>query len=185
MSAVWVRLDEAQRGSLPARCARTGERSITRYPNPVPDLPPVVEWATWTGLWPRRHGEAPPTVIVPLLPSRQRMATVLRRTRDTTAAVLPVALVTLMLSSGLPARLAGGLALGAVLLHLVVGVLGVLITVALRPDITGQWVLLSGAHPEFVTATEAVTTRPERPPQLAEAPAARSAARTTGEPLES
>lgn len=184
MSAVWVRLDEAQLGSLPARCARSGERSITRYPHQVTDLPAGLEWMTWTQLWPRGHGDEPATVIVPLLPSRQRAATLLRRTRDVTAGLLPVALVVMLLADGTPDLVARAVALGALLLHLVVAALGVLITVRLRLDSTGEWVRLSGVHPEFAAATEAVTARPAEAPQLVQMALPRIAG-AAGEPAES
>ncbi|HUG86380.1 MAG TPA: hypothetical protein VMM13_17570 [Euzebya sp.] len=185
MSAVWVRLDEAQRGSLPARCARSGERSITRYPHEVSDLPAPLEWTTWTRLWPRRHGQETVSVIVPLLPSRQRAAAMLRRTRDITAGLLPVALLVMLMADGIPGQVARTLVLVALLLRVVVASLGLMITVRLRADTTGEWVMMSGVHPEFAAAAEAVTSRPTQTPVLAEAPIPRIAGAASGEPAES
>ncbi|CAN5494985.1 hypothetical protein BH23ACT9_BH23ACT9_04450 [soil metagenome] len=179
MSEVWVRVDEAQRGSLPARCAKTGVRCITRYRRHVSELPAATEWATWTGLWPRNRGVEPIPVVLPLLPSRHRLGTALRRTRDVTAALLPVGLLLVLLTgAGTLGRLAAALQLALVPLHLAVGVAGRMLAVDLRLDETGTWVRFGGVHRDFVATTEAVTTRPSAPPVLPE----KAVDRATAEP---
>lgn len=164
MSAVWVRLDEAQRGSLPARCARRGVRCVTRHRRTVRDLPPVLEWVAWTGLWPRGRDGAAPTVVLPLLPRAQRLDVALRRVRDVTAALLPACLLVALLVEGVLGRTAGSAAILVLAVHLVVAAAGLVLTVRLQLDDTGGWVRLSGVHREFVAATEAVTTRPTTEP---------------------
>jgi hypothetical protein len=173
MSAVWVRRDEAARGSLPARCARRGDRCITRYPRAVGDLPGGLEWLTWTGLWPRsRRSTAPdaaaaaPTpaeVVLPLLPRAHRRALALRRVRDGSAALLVLLLVALVPLGG---GLLGRAALGVLALHLVVAAVGWASTVEVRGDVTGEWVRLARVHPGFAAAVEAGTTRPRATPEL-------------------
>jgi hypothetical protein len=187
MSAVWVRRDEATRGSLPSRCARTGHRCMTRYRHPVGDLPATTEWATWTGMWPRGGRDPAAKVVLPLLPGRHRAAVLLRRLRDVSIAIVPVGLLLMALTGPtLAGRLANALTVGAVLVHLAVAVVGWATTVEIRADRSGEWVRLSGVHPEFIAATEAVTTRPDTPPLLPETvPKAQPAHGTAGEPLES
>ncbi|WP_370325732.1 hypothetical protein [Euzebya sp.] len=164
---MWVRLDEAQRGSLPPRCARSGQRCITRWAHPVRDLPPATEWVTWTGLWPRGRDRARRDIVLPLLPSRHRGIVSLERARDVTAALIPLGLLAvLVIDGGVLDRVAAALAIGAVLTHLAVAVAGVLTAVDVRADTTGQWVRLAGVHPAFAAATEAATTRPTSEPVL-------------------
>lgn len=162
MSAVWVRLDEAQRGSLPARSARTGARCVTRYRRPAHALPPSLEWATWTGAAGR--GADVPIVVLPLLPRQHRIDSGLRRARDGSAALLVVCLMAMVLVEGGVGRAAGWLGVAAAVVHVVVGLAGFLVTVHLRLDDTGRWVRLSNVHREFATAAEAVTTRPTTEP---------------------
>lgn len=157
MSAVWVRVDEAARGGLPARCARTGTRCMTRYRRRPSDLPPPVEWATWTGLWPRPSPDS--HISLPLLPRPHLREQVLRGTRDVTAALVPLSL--LLLAMQLPA---GRLLAASVLLHLATAVAGLLLTVAVQLDETGEWVRLGHVHPAFADAVERRTTRPRTTP---------------------
>ena len=159
MSAVWVRIEEAARGGLPARCARTGVRCMTRYRRRTSDLPAPLEWATWTDLWPRptRAVELP----LPLLPRPHLRDLVLRRTRDVTAGLVPVALV--LLAFGLPV---GRLLVASLLLHAAATVGGLLLTVAVRLDATGEWVRLGNVHPAFAEAVERHTARPRTTPVL-------------------
>ena len=185
MSAVWIRRDDAQRGSLPARCARSGRRVISRYAHDVSTLPAWVEWLTWTRLWPLNRGEDVAAVVLPLLPRWQQVHTRLRQLRDATAVVLPLALLVMLLSDdGLVESVATWTAVGAAGLHLVAAALGLLLTVDVRPDTTGHWVRLSGVHPEFVAAAEATLPRPTSEPLLAEAqpaPVRSPTTRATGE----
>ncbi|MGI9018009.1 MAG: hypothetical protein ACR2HR_13050 [Euzebya sp.] len=171
MSQVWVRRDEAQRGGLPARCARSGQRCITRYRHGVSDLPAAIEWSLWSGLWPRNRQADPPVVILPLLPSRQRWEQLLRRSRDITAAAVPLSLLLLAVTGdGIPRRLAWLLCVGAVMLHLIGAAVGLLTTVEVRSDRVGEWVRLGGVHPEFAAAAEQRMSRPTHTPVLAEHP---------------
>ena len=168
MSAVWVRRDEAERGGLPARCARSGERCITRYPRRISDLPAPVEWATWTGLWPRDHGQPSDHIVLPVLPRQQRFHQLLRRTRDVSAALLGISLVALLVLDGLPGAAARVVGLAALAAHLLAALLGMALTIEVREDASGRWVRLSGVHRDFVAAVEETTTRPDEPPVLAD-----------------
>lgn len=107
------------------------------------------------------------TFPLPLLPAYHRIATTLCRTRDVTAAVIPVGLVLMWLTGdGLPARLATAVTLAAVLLHVAVGIIGLAAGVHARVDTDGRWLRLSGVSPDFVAATKATTTRPPSEPAL-------------------
>lgn len=167
MSHVWVPLEEAQRGRLPARCAATGARCMTRYQQQVSDLPATTEWWTWTGLWPRDQGTEPPTIVVPMLPSRRDQGILLRHIRDVTAALVPLGLVLMLLTGqGVAGHLSSAVTVGSLILHVLVALTGLTTTVDLRRDTTGRWVRLGGVHPDFVAATEAATTRPQHQPVL-------------------
>ena len=108
MSAVWVSTEEGGRGSLPARCAKTGERCITRVQLRTSDLPPALEWATWARLWPRTPSTPPVPVIVSLLPSVARVHYLLRRTRAKQHAESDVVAEWLMSESAARKRYASG-----------------------------------------------------------------------------
>lgn len=167
MSQVWVRLDEAQRGRLPARCAVSGTRCMTRYRLPVSDLPAATEWWTWTGLWPRTQPAERPIIVVPMLPSRRDWGILLRYVRDVTAVLIPLSLLLMLLTGdGVVGQLVTALALGALILHVLAALAGLGTTVDLQRDTTGRWVRLSGVHRNFVAAVEATTTRPQQQPHL-------------------
>ncbi len=167
MSQVWVRRDEAVRGSLPARCARSGQRCLTRWSQRAGIVPEPLEWVTWSGLWPVAAVPPDVHVVLPLLPWRHRYAVLLARVRDGSAITLGLALIAaLATDGGMGGRLAGAALLGSVLLHLTTALLGPITTVGIRPDVTGDWIRLAGVHPGFVAATEATTTRPEETPVL-------------------
>jgi hypothetical protein len=181
MSAIWIHIDEARRGTLPARCARTGQRCMTRYATAASDLPAPVEWLTWTDVWPRRQVQGQPgpeAIVLPLLPSRQRLATALRRTRDVTAATLLPALLAWAFVDGMGGRLLGWLLLALVVGHVLAAVVGLLATVGVRVDYTGEWVHLDRVHRSFVEAAEAMTTRPVELPRLTAPPPAASTSST-------
>lgn len=185
MSVVWVQLEDAQRGSIPARCARSGQRCITRWSHPVAELPAVLEWATWTRLWPRNRARVPQAIVLPTLPTWHRVDTTLRLIRDATAGVFVVALIAMLFTpTGLADRAATYLTLASLVIHVLAGLLGLLLTVDARLDSTGTWVRLSGVHRDFVTATESLTARPSLTPSLPGDAVATSAAAqpSTGDP---
>jgi hypothetical protein len=167
MSQVWIRLEEAQRGTLPARCTRTGERCITRYARTVSHLPGALEWATWTGLWPLDREDEPTQIVLPQLPARNRFGAVLRRTRDVTVVTTLLGLVGLVaLDPGIVEGIATVLLLASLGLHVLTAVIGYLMTVEVCSDVSGEWVRLRGVHPDFVRQTKAITTRPTSTPEL-------------------
>lgn len=165
-----MRLADAERGSLPARCARTGQRCLTRFAAPVRHVARPLEWLTWTGVWPLgRLRDDPPArpVVLPLLPGRHRWRTGLASVRDVSAAAVPIAAVVALASDGVLGGVAGALLLPLLLVHLLVGVLGITTTVELRLDHTGTWLRLRRVHPEFVAAIESTLVRPANEPHLA------------------
>lgn len=166
MSQVWIGVEDGLRGSVPARCAKTGTRCITRRPVPASDLPTGLEWLAWTGLWPRIRGREQPHVVLSMLPWVHTAHVALVRARDATAAAALVLLVLVVALDG-AARATVWTALLAVLaIKVLVGLVGSLWAVRARVDQTGDWVLLDRVHAEFVAATEAVTDRPETVPAL-------------------
>lgn len=168
MSAVWIRRDDAQRGSLPARCARSGRRVISRYPHDVAFLPGWLEWLGWTRLWPLHADQPRESIVLPLLPRWQRLHVALRRARDISAAALPIALVALLLTGqGLVNTVVNWVIVAAVAVHLLAAALGLLVTVDVRRDVTGEWIQLSRVSPDFVAEVERRLPRPEQEPMLA------------------
>lgn len=166
-SAVWVAVDEAERGTLPARCARTGERCITRYSLRAGTLNPYVEWLAWSRVWPAallRPDDPETTVVVPLLPRIRRRRRVLTLLRDATAALLPVVLVIGLVFDGTVGDVAGMLVRVDLAVHAVVAALGLLLTVDLRLDHTGAWVRYDRVNPQFAEEARG-GRRPPSPPQ--------------------
>lgn len=171
--ALWVRTEEAERGSLPARCIRTGERCITRRRLTSRELPAWLEWLTWTDLWPRQRGAAPVPVVVSVLPGVWRTIRGLRVARDVLAGALVLLLVAALVLPEGAGRVAGLLAVAAVMGKLLVAAAGLWLAPDVRLDTTGEWVHLTGAHPDLVTAARTVTTRPASPPEAVQ-PSVRS-----------
>lgn len=169
MSAVWVSTEEGGRGSLPARCAKTGERCITRVQLRTSDLPPALEWATWARLWPRTPSTLPVPVIVSLLPSVARVHYLLRRTRDISSLAIVVLVLLALTTSGMLETVALTALLATVVTKVVVAVVGTLWAVTVRVDTTGGWLQLDHVHDDFVAAAERVTDRPDGDPVLHEA----------------
>ena len=168
MSAVWVGTEEGGRGSLPARCAKTGERCINRVQLRTSDLPPALEWATWARLWPRTASTEPLPVIVSMLPSVARVHYLLRRTRDVTTVAIVVLVLLALTTSGVLETVAMTALAATVATKVVVAVVGTVWAVTVRADTTGEWLHLDHVHDDFVTATERVTERPDPDPVLQE-----------------
>lgn len=175
-AAVWVAADDAGRGSVPPRCARSGERCMTRYRLRATTAHPALEWLAWTRLWPRPRfvgdvGES--GAVVPLLPRSYRWHRGLELARDATAAAVPLLGLLAIVASGAWSRVAGRGVLLALLLHLIVAVLGVTTTVELRLDVSRRWVRYARVSAPFADAVARTTRRPPEEPLLrpAETPA--------------
>lgn len=166
MSQVWIRADEGARGSIPARCAKRGERCINRVRLESSDLAGPLEWATWSGLWPRRRQQEPKPVVVSLLPRVERLHRGLARTRDVTTILVVALTIIALLTGGLLSRVALLAALASLVAKVATAIIGGLWAVDVTTDVTGDWLLLANLHPDFVTAAEAATTRPDAPPIL-------------------
>lgn len=176
MARVWVRVEDAGAGRLPPLCARRGERCISRYRRDVRRVPGLLEWLTWSELWPlgRLLGPAH-RVVLPLLPDVRDRARKLGALRDLTAAatvaLFSVAILLPRVVAGAwPSVVGGWLARGGrwvLLAHLLVAVLGIALTVGTRVDRTGRWVELSRVSRTFARHTEQRLPRPDEPPRTA------------------
>lgn len=166
MSQVWVEVQDAERGSVPTRCARTGERCITRTALTTAEVPALVEWSTWTGLWPRRRTREARRVVVSLLPWVQRTVRGLELTRDVTAVAIPLLLVVGLLLDGIPGQVVRLLALACLAVKAVVAAVGATWVPRAQLDQTGEWILLDHVHDDAVATIRARTSRPEVTPTL-------------------
>lgn len=150
---------------------------ISRYAHEISIIPAWVEWLTWTRLWPLNREEERARIVLPLLPRWHQIDVRLRQLRDATTLLLPVALLVMLVRpDGLLDTAAGWAAVLALVLHLLAAGLGLLLTVDIRADTTGEWVRLSGVHRDFVTAVETQLTRPNTPPLLVAPPEAEATA---------
>lgn len=166
MSQVWIHTEDAERGSTPARCVKTGARCITRHRLTSTDLSPAVEWLTWRGLWPRSPQQPGRAIVVSMLPWVHRTLTVLRVIRDVSVPVVIALLLVAALSGGSVARASFAAALVLVALKVLTAIIGMLWAPRVRIDATGEWLSLDRVHQDVVDAAEAVTRRPEHPPVL-------------------
>lgn len=166
MSQVWVAVEEAGRGSIPTRCLKGGDRCITRRQLRTSELPALVEWSLWSGLWPRSPRTEPLPVVVSLLPRTWRLHRGLEVTRDATAVAIPLLVLLGLVLGGMPGEVATLAALGALALKAVVAAVGATWAVRAQVDTTGEWILLDHVSADAAAAIEAVTTRPEEDPVL-------------------
>ncbi len=141
---------------------------ISRYPHDVAFLPAWLEWLAWTRLWPLHRDQPHERIVLPLLPRWQRVHVLLRRARDLSAATLPIALLVLLLTGdGLVNTAVNWVIVAAVAVHLLAAGLGLLLTVDVRQDVTGEWILLSRVSAAFVAEVERRLSRPAQEPMLA------------------